>query len=335
MSDRDPALVHVRTPTYRRPALLERSLASLRAQTWPNWVCDVFDDDPDESGRAVCAALGDARIRYVANRPQKFASANIDQCFSTRNPHEADYFCVLEDDNHLLPDFLADNIARARAAGCEVVLRNQLIERAAGTDEARLDTVGVLDDQFVDGLYAPDAFRLALIAGIGVSNGGLFWSRRAISPLEIGHACGATAQEYMRTFSLREPILVVMEPAAVWADNGVQTTRDLGDRAGWFRREIDLKRRIRTLQRLAWLQAAPALRRSYPTSDRFAAPPEARVEGLLKALLPAPAGATVTLRRRLALRARGLLIRTVGRLDDDFRAFLKDRAAPPAGRAAV
>lgn len=89
--------VHVRTPTYRRPALLERCLRSLMAQTWTDWVCDVFDDDPDQAGRTVCERLGDPRIRYVPNRPQRFASRNIDSGFSALNPHNAEYFFVLED----------------------------------------------------------------------------------------------------------------------------------------------------------------------------------------------------------------------------------------------
>ncbi len=46
---REPAagLVHIRTPTYKRPAALKRALQSMIAQTWENWVCDVYDDDPD------------------------------------------------------------------------------------------------------------------------------------------------------------------------------------------------------------------------------------------------------------------------------------------------
>ena len=138
MSDFHPGLVHIRTPTYKRPAALRRALQSMIDQTWPLWVCDVFDDDAEESGRAVVESLGDARIRYRANSPQLFASRNIDQCFSALNPHRAEYFCVVEDDNFILPDFCAANIALMQEQGVEIVLRNQLIEHASGTTGARV-----------------------------------------------------------------------------------------------------------------------------------------------------------------------------------------------------
>ena len=46
--------------------ILKRALESMIAQTWENWVCDVYDDDPAASGRAVCEALGDPRIQSHA-----------------------------------------------------------------------------------------------------------------------------------------------------------------------------------------------------------------------------------------------------------------------------
>ncbi|MEO1240189.1 MAG: glycosyltransferase family 2 protein [Pseudomonadota bacterium] len=51
----DAPVVHVRMPTYKRPKMLRRALECLQSQTMPNWVCDVFDDDPDASfcGRLV------------------------------------------------------------------------------------------------------------------------------------------------------------------------------------------------------------------------------------------------------------------------------------------
>lgn len=318
--------VHVRTPTYRRPKQLQRCLESLIAQSWSDWVCDVFDDDPNETGRAVCADLGDVRIRYTANKPQKFASANIDRCFSLRNPHGADYFCVVEDDNALLPEFMARNIALCRSRGVNLILRNQFVETASGTPQARLSDSGVLDGQFIEGLYDPDLFRLALLTGIGVSNGGLFWSRHAKSALEIGPSTGSS-QEYMRTFSVDEPILVAMEPLAVWADNGERSMRNLGDRASHLRRELDLKRRIQRLQRQAWRLAGPARRRDYLTLEPFPASATDRAKGLTKALLAGPrALSALPVKDALNLTLRGLIIRLFGRTDRAFEAFMADRA---------
>lgn len=324
--ERNGGRVQVRTPTYRRPVALKRCLESLIAQTWTDWICDVFDDDPDESGRAVCTALSDPRIRYTANRPRKFASANIDQCFSAANPHDADYFCVVEDDNYLLPGFMARNIDLCRTRGIDLILRNQFVEHASGTPQARLSDGGVLDGQLIDGLYAPDLFRLVLLTGIGVSNGGLFWSRHVKSALEIG-PCTATSQEYMRTFAVDEPILVAMEPLAVWAENGEQTTRDVGNKASYLRRELDLKHRTQRLQRQAWRLAGAERRRDYLNLEAFPACRMDRARGLTKALLAGPAALSVlSPGEAVNLTLRGLAIRLLGRSDAAFDAFMADQA---------
>lgn len=323
-------LVHIRTPTYRRPAALRRALHSLINQTWPHWVCDVYDDDPDAGGRAVVAELGDPRIRHHHNRPQLFASRNIDQCFSAVNPHGADFFCVVEDDNLLLPEFLAENIALCRRERVEIVLRNQLIEHASGTPQSQLSQVGVLDDLYRDGRYEGAEIRMSMLAGIGVSNGGLFWSRHARSVLEIQYPCTATLQEYLRTYSIQEPIYVAMKPLAVWAENAEQTTRNAELKAGYLRRELDLKRSVQALRRQVWAEAAPAERRAFLTSERFAAPVEVRARHVAKALIPQPLTRHVGPLDAGRLRLRGALIRLFGRVTPEFEGFLRARKQPQA-----
>jgi glycosyltransferase involved in cell wall biosynthesis len=320
-----PGLVHFRTPTYKRPEALRRALQSMIAQTSSTWVCDVFDDDPSEAGRFVVAELGDARIRYTANKPQLFASRNIDQCFSANNPHGAEFFCVVEDDNFIMPDFCVANIALARREGVEIVLRNQLIEHASGTAAASVGTIGVLDDLFTDGRYAADEFRLALLAGIGVSNGGLFWSVRARSPLEIGYTCTATLQEYLRTYSIAEPVYVAMEPLAVWAENAEQTTRNAELASGYLRRELDLKRAVQALRQKVWNDSSAEHRAAFMTNPRFTAPIEVRAEHVGKALIAQQLGGHVTPLEVLRLRGRGMMIRTLGRLTPEFDRFVASR----------
>lgn len=323
-ADRTP-LVQIRTPTYRRADALRRCLRSLQAQTWQNWVCDVFDDDPDGSAREVCAEFGDPRIFYNRNRPQRYASKNIDQCFSTDNPRNADYFCVVEDDNYILPQFIEENVGLCRRLGVELVLRNQLVEWRSGTPEAHLSTFGIFDDMFAERIYEPEEFRLSLIPGIGVSNGALFWSKSVKSRLEIGFACTATLQEYMRTFSIAERMYVAKRPLAVWAHNGEQTTRDLGGGASWLRRELDLKRSIQILQQLAWRMAEEGSRRTFLESDLFRYPPRQRAKGLVKALITQKVGSLLSAREKLELTGRGLLIRGAGKVTEDFRQFLQSR----------
>ncbi|WP_375450188.1 glycosyltransferase family 2 protein [uncultured Devosia sp.] len=332
MSERNGGLVHVRTPTYKRPDALKRALGTMIAQDWQHWVCDVFDDDPNRSGEAAVLALGDPRIRYNHNVPQRFASRNIDQCFSAGNEHGADYFCVVEDDNFLLPGFFADNIALCREQDVAVVLRNQLIEHASGTDHARLSTGGVLDQLFVDGRYLPEDFRLSLLIGIGVSNGGLFWSRDTTCQLEIGYPCTATLQEYMRTFSICEPVYVAMTPRAVWAENAEQTTRNAELKVSYTRRELDLKRAVQALQRMAWKSTPKERRDHFLTSPLFAADAASRSKGLAKALIVHGASGDLPAGEALRLRARGLMIRMLGQLTPDFAPFVRSRQQTAAAQ---
>lgn len=316
-------LVHVRTPTYKRPDMLRRALLSLIDQTWQNWICDVYDDDPHGAGRVTCEDLADPRIRYRQNIPQKFASKNIDSCFSADNPHGADFFCVVEDDNQLMPRFMQDNIEVCARHGVAVVFRNQLMELDSGTMQARISDGGILDKMFKEGVYAPQEFRLSLLSGIGVSNGGLFWSARARSRLEVGHACTATLQEYMRTFAIAEPIYVAMEPLAIWAHNGDQTTRDLGSTSSYLRRELDLKRSIQILQRQAWRLARSDDRSRFLQTDRFAYDQHLRASGLVKGLIALDVGSSLSAGDKAKLLARGLLIRLAGRASKELIDFAR------------
>jgi hypothetical protein len=320
-------LIHVRTPTYKRPAALKRALESMIAQNWQNWVCDIYDDDPEQAGRAVCTSLVDPRIHYHHNSPQRFASRNIDSCFTAKNPHGASYFCVVEDDNFLLPGFFAENVALSRTHGVEIVLRNQVFEYASGTERARLSERGVLDELFHEGLYQAAHFRMSLLMGIGVSNGGLFWSRNVRSTLEIQYPCTATLQEYLRTFSIVEPIYVAMTPLAVWAENAEQTTRNAELKSSYLRRELDLKRSVQALQRHVWQQTAAAHRAGYMTNPQFAAAPKVRASGVAKALLVHGIDGHLPPRDAWHLRARGLAIRLLGRVTPEFNRFVRERGS--------
>lgn len=319
--------VHIRVPTYKRPERLRRALVGLQVQTEKNWICDVYDDDPKGSSQQVVAKLNDARITYHTNSENLLASRNIDQCFTKSNPHNADYFCVLEDDNQLLPTHLEDNIRVIVSEDVQVVLRNQRVEHATGTKDAWLSEAGLLDEKFVEGTYDPEYFHLALMADMGVSNGGLFWSRNAISNLEIGEPVSATLQEYLRTFAIVEPIYVAMKPTAIWAENGENTTRDLGAATGWLRRELALKRSVQILQRRVWSNANKDVRKDFLIGSGFGYPAALRFAGLVKSHTRLSRGHELSRRRTLELAARGALIRVVGRPEPGFMEYLEKSGA--------
>ncbi len=325
--------VHVRTPAYRRPALLERSLRSLLSQSWTDWVCDVFDDDPDQGARAVCARLADPRIRYSPNTPQRFASKNIDSCFSAENPHHAEFFFVLEDDNYVFDKFIAENIALCRDQAVEVVLRNQVVDYDLTGAGRNVSDFGILESTYRDGRQSAETIRLGAIAGIGVSNGALFWSVRAKTRFEIGSPCNASLQEYLRTLAIADDCYVALTPLAAWAANGEQTTRNLGDRAGYLKRELDLKHAIQQVRRRIWRLTGPSGRRDLLDGRALAAKPAVVAENLAKALiLAAVAGAKAPIRHPQSI-VRGVVIALAGRTDRSVARYIADRGALDAKSA--
>ena len=57
-------LVSVILPVYNGEAWLERSLGSLRAQTYPNFECVMVNDGSTDGSRAICAALAEQDPRF-------------------------------------------------------------------------------------------------------------------------------------------------------------------------------------------------------------------------------------------------------------------------------
>jgi glycosyltransferase involved in cell wall biosynthesis len=98
------ASIRVFVPTYRRQALLPRALASLRAQTFNDWICEVHNDDPADSFPAeLVKQLADPRIELRQHERNLGAIATFNLFYHpTREP----FFALLEDDNWWEPEFL-------------------------------------------------------------------------------------------------------------------------------------------------------------------------------------------------------------------------------------
>jgi len=93
--------------------LLPRALASLRAQTFINWVCELHNDAPDDPSPArLLAQLVDPRITLVTHERNLGGTATFNLFFQA--PAEP-FYSILEDDNRWEPDFLATMLATAGA----------------------------------------------------------------------------------------------------------------------------------------------------------------------------------------------------------------------------
>jgi glycosyltransferase involved in cell wall biosynthesis len=99
--------------TYRRAHLLPRALASLRAQTFTDWICEVHNEDPsDPAPEGIVRAAQDARLVYCRHGTHRGAVAAFNHVY--RGGPEP-YASLLEDDNWWDPTFLTEAV-RAIAA---------------------------------------------------------------------------------------------------------------------------------------------------------------------------------------------------------------------------
>ena len=103
-------LVTIITPTYKRPALLAETLASVRSQTFQDWEYIIVDDDHDRSAFDVVstAAASDPRVRYLTRTRDK-AGANVCRNLGISQA-KSDLVVLLDDDDLLQPDCLAGRV---------------------------------------------------------------------------------------------------------------------------------------------------------------------------------------------------------------------------------
>jgi glycosyltransferase involved in cell wall biosynthesis len=201
------SLCEIRIPTYKRPKLLKRAIDSVLAQTYENWRVLVFDDSPEQEAQAVVEACNDNRILYKPHLTNFGCSKNLDHCFQSKAYIYGEYAFVLEDDNYLFPNFIAENINAIKSTGVNIVLRNQewRLEKNGDSITTNRTTRG---QWFHQGLYNPIQLRSRLFFCEGISNGGLFWQTNKIkSNLQIGEQIKHPwHQELFRTLRVKEPI---------------------------------------------------------------------------------------------------------------------------------
>jgi glycosyltransferase involved in cell wall biosynthesis len=105
--------VSVIMATRDRADVVGRAVASLKAQTFPNWQLVVVDDGSEDDTRDVIRDLDDGRIVYVRNeKPLGLPGArNVGLDHSV-----AKWVCFLDDDDEYLPAKLEVQVTRMRRA---------------------------------------------------------------------------------------------------------------------------------------------------------------------------------------------------------------------------
>jgi glycosyltransferase involved in cell wall biosynthesis len=97
-------------PTYRRPQLLKKAIASALNQTWANLQVVVCDNaSKDETGEIVAQfRQTDPRVQYICHSTELGMLGNYQFIFSNV---ETEFFSILSDDDILLPSFCETALA--------------------------------------------------------------------------------------------------------------------------------------------------------------------------------------------------------------------------------
>ncbi|WP_265267896.1 glycosyltransferase family 2 protein [Sphingomonas lycopersici] len=135
-------------PTFNRPDFVRETVASLRAQTFGYFRAIVSDNrSPDGAGDAVRAyveGLGDRRIGFVEQPENGGEYGQGRYLFGAAG--NADYFCILHDDDVLAPSYLQRAVAALDAApDVALFVANPWVMDAAGT-RLTLETYGYQRD---------------------------------------------------------------------------------------------------------------------------------------------------------------------------------------------
>lgn len=221
------ATVRIYVPTYRRPALLPRALASLRAQTFTDWVAEVHNDDPaDPAPARIVAELGDPRIAIVTHPHNLGGTAAFNLFFrAVAEP----FYSMLEDDNWWEPDFLAAMLATAARHPAAVVFwaNQRLWEElpGGGWRDTGSTTWPVADEPQVIPWGQPGQVLGALHA-----HGAALFRSRAGDDFSTP-AVPIAVSEHFRERRLPHPMVLLPRPLANFAQT-VQTARSR-DAAEW------------------------------------------------------------------------------------------------------
>jgi glycosyltransferase involved in cell wall biosynthesis len=120
------ATVKVFLPTYNRSFTLKRSVASLLAQTFNDWECEVHNDSPaDPFPEQYIRSLNDNRFKFILHSENLGGVATFNLMFDKT---DCKYICLLEDDNWWEPEFLSTMTKQMDLhANCSIGYANYMV----------------------------------------------------------------------------------------------------------------------------------------------------------------------------------------------------------------
>ncbi len=242
------AVVRIFLLTYRRNRLLQRSLDSLLAQTFTDWVCELHNDDPDDPFPAeLVARTADPRITIHPHLANWGPTQSFNHVFAG-GPEP--YASLLEDDNWWEPGFLAAALPVIQAhPTASMIWANMHVWREE-TDGGWTDTGHTIWATPDSGETRPRVFRWpeALQAFDGLhSNGAMIFRPLAFSPMSVAASTPLSIIEPVRERAATGELILLPTPLANFALT-LETSRSKS-RVRWLQ--------SRLLQTTSFLEAVP------------------------------------------------------------------------------
>jgi len=200
-------------PTFRRPRLLRRAIASVLSQTYRDCIVAVFDNaSADETEQVVAeSAARDPRVRYVRRAVHVDGLTN----FLDAMAHvESEFFSLLSDDDVIFPEFFASGVAALAEHPQAMFFAGSTLEfDDAGTLRYAPSTYWPRE-----GLYQPAESVPLMLNNRHLTWTGILFRRSLIDSIGlIDPLTGPGADfDYELRAAVRFPIVVSFKPCAAW-----------------------------------------------------------------------------------------------------------------------
>jgi hypothetical protein len=221
--DNQMASVKVFVPTYQRPILLGRALASLIGQRYQDWTAEVHNDDPRQKSiiDGAIKELGDTRISVVHHSSNIGPMASFNLFYAGNEPA---YVSILEDDNTWEEDFLQQLVSALDAnPQASLVWCNQRITREVAPNCVK-DTGRFVHEKISGHPELVEFGQEAQAIGALHANGAMVARSVAVAGCFVPTDWPFGAVEHFRERLFQYPILYVPTPLATFTQT-LETSR--------------------------------------------------------------------------------------------------------------
>jgi len=219
-----------------RPQLFPRALASLRAQTFTDWICEVHNDAPaDATPGGIVRAAADARLIYCPHAVNGGAVAAFNRMY--RGGPEP-FASLLEDDNWWDPTFLAEAVAALVAAPDAALVWANMRRWQEEADGSWTDTGRTIWPPAPPGAPPVRFDPPEILQSIDAlhSNGAMVFRPERFRERAVPAATPLAIVEPLRERAARGPLLLLAQPLAHFAQTR-QTARS-SDRGQWLQSQL-------------------------------------------------------------------------------------------------